>query len=92
MASSFSLRAIDHEYAMTYVESQTNDLCSRGRSITVNDTPRVLVWMKEAIGDEKYIQGEVGGRDHKHDGCQYRHHGGCECPLSPKPMVKIHEL
>jgi hypothetical protein len=52
---------------MAYVKCLTNDLSSHLGSKTIHASPRVLVWMKDFIRDEKYIQGQVSGREPKHE-------------------------
>jgi hypothetical protein len=76
---------------VTNVNSLKNDLCSRLGPKKINNGLGVFLWMKQSIRDEIYVHGKEGGRDAKHDDCQYHHRDGRDCLLSPAAVAKAGE-
>jgi hypothetical protein len=73
---------------MTHVNSLKDDLCSRLGSIKIDNGLGVFLWMEQSICEETCLQRKHRGRDAKHDDCQYHHHDGCDCLLSPAATAR----
>jgi hypothetical protein len=73
---------------MTHVNSLKDDLYSHLGSIKIDNSLGVFLWMEQSIREEICFQKKHRGRDAKHDDCQYHHHDGCDCLLSPAATAK----
>jgi hypothetical protein len=75
---------------MTHVNSLKDDLCSRLGSIKIDNSLGIFLWtlMEQSICEEICFQKKHRGRDAKHDDCQYHHHDGSDCLLSPAATAK----
>ncbi len=75
---------------MTHVNSLKDYLCSHLGSIKIDNSLWVFLWtqMEQSICEEICFQKKHRGRDAKHDDCQYHHHDGCDCLLSPAATAK----